>query len=121
MSGRHRLIAGQAAVVAVLIAIAWAIFLRGGDSGTLSGIDAPGGPQALETDGGKGNGVGPGGGAGGNGGGAGGGGLGGGGGPSVGAPAASIVSTPGGGRTKPTDDQYGDVVTLLKQRLGEAR
>jgi hypothetical protein len=120
MSGRGRLIAGQAAIVAVLIAVVWATLLRGGDSGTLSGIDAPGGPQALETDGGKGNGRGSGGRNAGDAGQASGV-SGGAGGPAGGAAVATLDGTTGGATTSPTDEQYGDTVVLLKRRLGQAR
>ena len=48
MSARAKLIAGQAGVVAILIAIAYFVFLKGDDPGSLSGIDAPGGDVQVE-------------------------------------------------------------------------
>jgi len=116
-SRRGRLIAGQAAIVAVLIAIVYGTFLQDNEPGPLSGIDAPGPQAQLDDDrkhggdgaggdGGTGGGVG--GGAGGGAGGAGDGGAGG-----AGSGPASLAGT-----TTPTDRQYSDTLSLLKEQLG---
>jgi hypothetical protein len=131
LTGRGRLIAGQAAIVAVLIAIVWATLLQGGDSDTLSGIDASVPPgQSLDLGsfdagdgkgkpGGGGNGgAGPGDGQGqgdGNGGAGGGSGFAAslaGGGP------ADLETGPAGTGTTPAGSQYSDTLSLLKDQLG---
>src|SRR5687768_17363093 len=50
LSGRGSLIAGQAAIVAVLIALAYGTFLQDDEPGPLSGIDAPGPQGQLDDD-----------------------------------------------------------------------
>jgi hypothetical protein len=125
-SRRGRLIAGQAAIVAVLIAIAWATLLQGGDSDTLSGIDAPGPSLDLDSRD-VGDGKGKKGGAGdgrrggsGNGQGQGGGGNGGSGGGASLADAgpAGLETGSGGPGTTPAGSQYSDTLSLLKDELG---
>jgi hypothetical protein len=134
MSGRGPVIAGQVAIVAVLIAIVYGSFLRPDDAITPSGIDAGNrNAQNLETGGGGGDGGGAGTGsaggaaggtegtAGGGAGGAGGtGGAGAGGGASGagtggGDTLASAIDRPG---NTPVGNQYSDTLTSLKHELG---
>jgi hypothetical protein len=116
MSGRGPLIAGQAAIVAVLIAIVYFTFLQPDDGTTPSGIDA-GPPNARNLDSDKKDGGGGGnGGAGGNGGGGGGALAGTAAGTVAGGSLASAGGAPGG--TTPSGDQYFDSLALLKQQLG---
>jgi hypothetical protein len=119
LSGRGPLIAGQAAIVAVLIAIVYFTLLQPNDSNTPSGIEA--GPPSARNDSDANGGDGVGGADRGDGsGGADTGGTQGGAGGAPGVAGASLANAAGGSRPSPAGDQYFDSLAVLKQQLGIA-